>query len=99
MSTVRHEIISLLSEGEYGAKSISKILCISEKEVYQHLEHIGRSVKSQNRRLEIIPARCLECGFVFGTSTTILNMFLRWRFDIVSFFTSFGADRRAGNLG
>ncbi|MGC9966453.1 MAG: ArsR family transcriptional regulator [Syntrophobacteraceae bacterium] len=65
MSTIRQEIMALLSEGEHGAKSISKILRISEKEVYKHLEHIGRSVKSKNRKLKIIPARCLECGFVF----------------------------------
>jgi len=75
MSTIRREIMTLLSEAVYGAKSISKILRISEKEVFEHLEHIGRSVKSQNRKLKIIPARCLECGFVFETFTTILNIF------------------------
>ena len=42
MSTIRREIMSLLSEGEYGAKNISKIIRISEKEVFEHLEHIGR---------------------------------------------------------
>ena len=73
MSTIRREIMSLLSEAEHGTKSVSKILRISEKEVYEHLEHIGRSVKSQHRKLMIIPARCLECSFVFDISTTILN--------------------------
>jgi len=65
MSTIRQEIMTLLSEGQYGAKSISKIIRISEKEVYEHLSHIDRSLKSQNRKLRIIPALCLECGFVF----------------------------------
>lgn len=65
MSTIRQEIMALLSEGEYGAKNISKIIRISEKEVYEHLEHIGRSLKSQKIRLKIIPALCLQCGFVF----------------------------------
>ncbi len=65
MNTIRQKIISLLSEGDHGAKSISRILSISEKEVYDHLEHIGRSVKSHNRKLRIIPALCLECGFIF----------------------------------
>ena len=65
MSTIRQEITALLSEGKYGAKSISKIIGISEKEVYQHLEHMGRSLKSQKMRLKIIPALCLECGFKF----------------------------------
>ncbi len=66
MSTIRQEIMTLLSEGEYGAKNISKIIRISEKEVYEHLEHIGRSLKSQNMRLKITPALCLECGFKFA---------------------------------
>ncbi len=65
MSTTRQGIMALLSQGEYGAKSISKIIRISEKEVYQHLEHIGRSLKSQKMKLKIIPALCLECGFRF----------------------------------
>ncbi len=73
MNTVRQEIISLLSEGKHGAKSVSKILRISEKEFYEHLGHIGRSVKSHNGKLRIIPALCLECGFAFDISTTILN--------------------------
>jgi len=68
MNTVRQEITSLLSEGKYGAKSVSKILRISEKEVYEHLGHISRSVKSHNGKLRIIPALCLQCGFVFQTS-------------------------------
>ena len=65
MDTVRREIISLLTEGEHGAKAISKSLRISEKEVYGHLEHIARSLLSQKMKLRIVPARCLECGFVF----------------------------------
>ena len=65
MSTIRQEIMALLSQGEYGAKNISKIIRISEKDVYEHLGHISRSLKSQNRKLKIIPARFLECGFVF----------------------------------
>ena len=73
MSTIGQEIVSLLTEGEYGAKNISKILRIGEKEVHRHLGHINRSLKSQKVRLKIIPARCLGCGFVFDISTTILN--------------------------
>ena len=65
MNTIRQAIMALLSEGEYGAKNISKIIRISEKEVYEHLGHIGRSLKSQKMRLKITPALCLECGFKF----------------------------------
>ena len=65
MQTARREIIEVLSTGEYGAQMLSKILRMSEKEVYAHLAHIDRSVRSQNKKLAVTPARCLECGFVF----------------------------------
>lgn len=65
MNTVRQEMIALLSGEKNGAKSISKILRISEKEVYGHLEHIARSMKSRGAKLRITPACCLECGFTF----------------------------------
>ncbi|MDR3568693.1 MAG: transcriptional regulator [Syntrophobacteraceae bacterium] len=65
MNTVRQDIIALLSGEKNGAKAISKIVRISEKEVYLHLEHIARSLKSRGEKLKITPARCLECGFVF----------------------------------
>jgi hypothetical protein len=67
MTTIRQEIMALLSEAEYGANDISKIIRISEKEVYTHLEHINRSLKSQKMRLTITPAVCLTCGFKFET--------------------------------
>ena len=73
VNTIRQEIIGLLATGPHGAKAVSKIVRVSEKEVYEHLSHINRSLKSQNRKLSIIPARCLECGYVFDISTTILN--------------------------
>jgi len=59
--------MALLSEGEYGAKDISKIIRISEKEVFTHLEHINHSLKSQKMRLKITPAVCLACGYKFET--------------------------------
>ena len=33
---------------------------VSEREVCDHLEHIA-----QSGRLVIVPAECLECGFIF----------------------------------
>jgi predicted Zn-ribbon and HTH transcriptional regulator len=58
-------MIALLSEEEMGARDISQSLGIREKEVYAHLPHISRSVAARGKRLVILPARCLGCGFVF----------------------------------
>ncbi len=41
------------------------MLSIQEKEVYNHLPHIARSVVSQGNRLIVIPSQCLVCDYVF----------------------------------
>jgi transcriptional regulator len=64
--TVRQEIIDLLSMGEeHNARSISQIIRVSEKEVCDHLLHIDRSLAATQRKLLVIPARCLKCGYTF----------------------------------
>ena len=66
MQTIRQQMIAVLSEGECTARDLSRILRIREKEVYGHLKHIELSLTSQNRKLLIIPSRCLACDYVFG---------------------------------
>lgn len=65
MKTIRQEMIEELVRGEQTALGLSKLLRRSEKDVYEHLEHIGRSLTSQGKRLTIVPARCLQCSYVF----------------------------------
>lgn len=71
MPTIREQMIDLLSEGEHDAYEISQILRIQEKEVYLHLPHIMKSLVPRKRRLKIVPAVCISCGFAFKD---------RWRF-------------------
>ena len=63
--TIRKQMIELLDNKEMSARDLSQALSIREKEVYTHLSHIARSVTAQKKKLMIIPAECLECGFVF----------------------------------
>ncbi len=65
MPTIRQKIISLLTNEEMSAREISGEVGISEKEVTEHLAHIARSVSSQDKKIEIAPASCLACGYVF----------------------------------
>ena len=65
METVRRRMIRLLEENQCTARDLSQSLGITEKQVYDHLAHVGRSVKSENKKLRMTPARCLGCGFVF----------------------------------
>jgi transcriptional regulator len=63
--TTRQRIIHLLSEEESTARDISKRLGIREKEVYEHLAHISRTMTARGKRLKIAPFACLSCGHVF----------------------------------
>jgi predicted Zn-ribbon and HTH transcriptional regulator len=65
MPTLRQKIISLLSDEEMSAREISGEVGIPEKEVIEHLAHIARSVASQNKKVVIAPAICLDCKYVF----------------------------------
>lgn len=63
--TLRQHIMMLLEQGEVSAREISQEVHIREKEVYDHLGHIGRSAAASGKKLKIRPAECLHCGFVF----------------------------------
>jgi predicted Zn-ribbon and HTH transcriptional regulator len=58
--TIRQEIIDLLGESKLTVNELSKEIGKSEKELYNHLEHLLRS-----KSLVIIPAECLKCGYIF----------------------------------
>ena len=65
MQTVRQQIIELLTENELDARELSRELGIQEKEVYEHLNHIARSLAAKGSKINIRPSECLKCGFVF----------------------------------
>jgi predicted Zn-ribbon and HTH transcriptional regulator len=65
LETVRHAVMDLISEEPLSAKDISSQAHITEKEVYNHLEHIRLSVHASGGSLEVVPAECRSCGFVF----------------------------------
>ena len=65
MSTIRQQIIELLQHEQMNARDLSQVLSIMEKEVYDHLEHITRTLAAQKKKLIVIPCECMSCGFVF----------------------------------
>lgn len=58
--TVRQELVTLLAERPLSISALSKRLGRSEKELYDHLEHIR-----QSGALRIVPAQCGQCGYRF----------------------------------
>ena len=59
--TIRQEIVMLLADAELTVGELSKKIGKSEKELYDHLEHL-----LQAQALDIIPAECQKCGFSFA---------------------------------
>lgn len=69
--SVRAALLDALhAAGETGgaatARELSASVGIPERDVPRHLEHVARSLKAQGERLDVIPAECLACGFVFA---------------------------------
>lgn len=64
--TVRHALIELLSGQMLSARDISMEIHMAEKDIYDHLEHIRRSIHAAGAALDVTPAECRSCGFVFA---------------------------------
>lgn len=55
----------LLEKQEMSARDLSRELGIREREVYDHLSHLERSVIGKGKKLTVCPWQCLKCGYVF----------------------------------
>lgn len=64
--TIRRVICELILDQPLSAHEISALAHIMEKEVYVHMEHIRLSLHASGRYLEVTPAECRSCGFVFS---------------------------------
>jgi predicted Zn-ribbon and HTH transcriptional regulator len=63
--TIRREIISVLEGKTLSAKDISVDVRVSEREIYEHLEHIQRTINKSEHNFIVTPSECKKCGFVF----------------------------------
>jgi hypothetical protein len=71
LGSIRQEVIKLLRERDMTAIAISQILSVREKDVYDHLYHIEKSVTAGGDRFSVVPSRCLKCGFEFKNRTRV----------------------------
>ena len=51
--------------GAMTARELSQAARVSERDVASHLEHLTRSRGAQGERVEVTPAACVGCGYVF----------------------------------
>ena len=62
----RRQIIELLSHEPRTASSIAREMGLRRGEIEEDLRHALRSAATAGHRIEVIPARCKDCGFIFA---------------------------------
>ena len=67
----RRQIIDLLSGEPRSASSIAREMGLRRGEIEEDLRHALRSAAAAGHRVEIIPARCKDCGFTFAADRLV----------------------------
>jgi predicted Zn-ribbon and HTH transcriptional regulator len=67
----RRQIIDVLSREPRSASSIAREMGLRRTEIEEDLRHALRSASAAGHRIEIIPARCKDCGFTFGSDRLV----------------------------
>jgi transcriptional regulator len=62
----RRDLIQLLSAQFRSVSSLARELGIDRRDMEDDLRHAIRSAQAAGHRIVIEPARCRQCGFVFG---------------------------------
>lgn len=69
METIRERLIKILLEQKHPL-TVYQLQQLVEtdlrpEELYEELEHVKKSLKRMGYRLEVVPAACRKCGYVF----------------------------------
>lgn len=64
----RKQLIELLSHEPRSVSSLARELGMTRGDVEEDLRHAIRSARAQGHHVEILPARCKSCEFVFDES-------------------------------
>jgi hypothetical protein len=62
METTRQRIADILREGPATASALGEMLSLPTPVVYNHVEHVSRSV-DDDAELLVAPPECRDCGF------------------------------------
>jgi transcriptional regulator len=62
----RRQLIDLLSGEPRSVSSVAREMGVTRGDVEDDLRHAVRSARAQGHDVQVIPARCKSCDFVFG---------------------------------
>ena len=66
MATIRRQLIELLSQEPQSVSALALQLGLRRGDIENDLRHAVRSAIASGHRITVIPARCKDCGFLFG---------------------------------
>ena len=64
--SVRRDLVQMLTSQARSVSSIAREQRFDRGDVEDHLRHAIRSARAAGHHVIIEPARCKQCGFVFG---------------------------------
>jgi imidazolonepropionase-like amidohydrolase/predicted Zn-ribbon and HTH transcriptional regulator len=64
--TLRRQLIELLSNAPRSVSSVAREMGLRRRDAEADLRHALRSAIAAGHHVEVIPARCKDCGFVFA---------------------------------
>jgi predicted Zn-ribbon and HTH transcriptional regulator len=64
--TLRRDLVKILSTQPRSVSSLARELGLDRGDVEDHLAHAIRSARAAGHIVVVEPARCKQCGFVFG---------------------------------
>jgi transcriptional regulator len=64
--TLRETLARILREAPATARELSAAAGVREKDVAEHLDHLGRSLPHRGERLVVEAASCIACGYRFA---------------------------------
>lgn len=66
MKTFRRHLIDVLSREPRSVSSLARELGMGRGDIEDELRHLLRSARASGHDIDILPARCRSCDFVFS---------------------------------
>ncbi|MGW8312512.1 MAG: ArsR family transcriptional regulator [Desulfuromonadales bacterium] len=65
LQSQRRRLLRFLSTEPMSARELSHAAGLSERDVYDHLQHLRKTLRKQACQLIVSPAACLDCHYTF----------------------------------
>ena len=71
LKTRREQMIKMLEEHSMSIKEIADVLNLPVKTVTQDLDSVRKTIRSESKQIEVQPAKCKACNYIFIGRTRI----------------------------